>query len=259
MFAQERRSLIRKAVREKRRLSFAELLDLFPVSPATLRRDLGDLEQSGDVIRVHGGVLDPLYARTEISFDERRQHLNAEKKSIAVKVNELIPPGSSVFVDAGSTCLEAGRLLMRRADIRLITHSVALVAAGSHAEASIVCVGGELRKVSGALVGGPALNAFANLQFDFALLGATGLDSRGCWTTELTEAEIKKTIIARSRRRIILADQSKWKAPGTVLFSAWDAINDLILDRLPEDAPNVLPKTVSVHLPSQKIKPEFAD
>jgi len=247
MFAQERRSSIRKAVREKRRLSFAELLDLFPVSPATLRRDLGDLEQSGDVIRVHGGVLDPLYARTEISFDERRQHLNAEKKSIAVKVNELIPPGSSVFVDASSTCLEAGRHLMRRANLSLITHSVALVAAGSHAEASIVCVGGELRKVSGALVGGPALNAFENLYFDFALLGATGLDSHGCWTTELTEAEIKKTIIARSKRRIILADQSKWKAPGTVLFTAWDAIDDLVLDRLPEDAVHPLPAAVAMH------------
>jgi DeoR family glycerol-3-phosphate regulon repressor len=199
------------------------------------------------LIRVHGGVLDPLYARTEISFDERQQRLNAEKKSIATKVNELIPAGSSVFVDAGSTCLEAGKLLMRRADIRLITHSVALVAACSHAESSIICIGGELRKVSGALVGGPALNAFANLQFDFALIGATCLNSEGCWTTEFTETEIKKSIIARAKRRIVIADQSKWQAPGTVLFSKWDDINDWVIDRLPEDALNALPKSVAIH------------
>jgi DeoR/GlpR family transcriptional regulator of sugar metabolism len=208
---------------------------------------LSELEQSGDLIRVHGGVLDPLYARTEISFDERQQRFNAEKKSIATKVNELIPAGSSVFVDAGSTCLEAGKLLMRRADIRLITHSVALVAACSHAEAGIICIGGELRKVSGALVGGPALNAFANLKFDFALIGATGLNPEGCWTTEFTETEIKKSIIARAKSRIILADQSKWQAPGTVRFSRWDDINHWVVDRLPADALNALPNSVAIH------------
>jgi DeoR family fructose operon transcriptional repressor len=247
MFAQERHNSIRKVVRERQRLSFAELQNLFHVSPATLRRDLSELERAGDLIRVHGGVLDPLYARAEISFDERQQRHNTEKKSIAAKANEIIPAGSSVFVDAGSTCLEAGKLLMRRADIRLITHSVALVAACSHAEASIVCIGGELRKVSGALVGGPALNAFANLQFDFALIGATGLNSEGCWTTEFTETEIKKNIITRAKRRIVLADQSKWQAPGTVLFSAWENINDWVIDRLPVDTLNALPKTVAIH------------
>jgi DeoR/GlpR family transcriptional regulator of sugar metabolism len=247
MFAQERHNSIRKIVREKQRLSFAELQKRIRVSPATLRRDLSELEQSGDLIRVHGGVLDPLYARTEISFDERQQRFNAEKKSIAIKVNELIPAGSSVFVDAGSTCLEAGKLLMRRADIRLITHSVALVAACSHAEADIICIGGELRKVSGALVGGAALNAFANLHFDFALIGATGLNPEGCWTTEFTETEIKKSIIARAKSRIILADQSKWQAPGTVRFSRWDDINHWVVDRLPADALDALPNSVAIH------------
>ena len=122
-----------------------------------------------------------------------------------------------------------------------------MLAACSHAEASIICIGGELRKVSGALVGGPALDAFARLQFDFALIGATGLNSEGCWTTEFTEGEIKKNIIARAKRRIILADQSKWQAPGTVLFSRWDDINDWLIDRLPADALNALPKTVAIH------------
>jgi DeoR/GlpR family transcriptional regulator of sugar metabolism len=247
MFAQERHNSIRKVVRERQRLSFAELQKLFSISPATLRRDLSELENSGDLIRVHGGVLDPLYARAEISFDERQQRRKVEKQSIASIANELIPGGSSVFVDAGSTCLEAGKLLMRRADIRLITHSVALIAACSHAEASIICIGGELRKVSGALVGGNALNAFANLQFDFALIGATGLNSEGCWTTELTESEVKKNIITRANRRIVLADQSKWQAPGTVLFSAWENINDWIVDRLPTDARQAIPQSTAVH------------
>jgi len=249
MFAQERHNSIRKAVRERQRLSFAELQKLFHISPATLRRDLSKLENAGELIRVHGGVLDPLYARSEISFDERQQRQKLEKQSIASIANDLIPAGSSVFVDAGSTCLEAGKLLMRRADIRLITHSIALVGSCSHAEASIICIGGELRKVSGALVGGTAINAFANLQFDFALIGATGLNAEGCWTTEFTESEVKKNMITRAKRRIVLADQSKWQAPGTVLFSRWEKINDWVVDRLPTDAVQALPRSTFVHHP----------
>jgi DeoR/GlpR family transcriptional regulator of sugar metabolism len=63
----------------------------------------------------------------------------------------------------------------------------------------------------------------------------------------LTETEIKKNIITRAKRRIVLADQSKWLAPGTVLFSTWDDINDWVVDRLPADALNALPKTVSTN------------
>lgn len=246
MFAQERHNLIQKIVREKQRMSFAELQNLFHVSPATLRRDLSELERCGELIRVHGGVLDTRYARVEISFDERRQRQSAEKKIIAAMANEIIPVGASVFVDAGSTCLEAGKLLMRRPDIRLITHSIALVAACSHAEAAIICVGGELRKVSGALVGAPALDAFARLQFDFALIGATGLNSEGCWTTEFSESEIKKNIIARANRRIILADHSKWNARSTVLFSGWNDINDWVLDCLPTNAAEPILPSVTI-------------
>src|ERR1700761_9252245 len=125
MFAQERHNEIKKLVRKLRRLSFEELLKLIEVSPATLRRDLTEIEKTGELIRVHGGVLDPSYARSELSFDERMLRGGAAKKAIAEAVADLIPVGAQVFIDAGSTCLEAGRALMTRKDLRIITHSVA--------------------------------------------------------------------------------------------------------------------------------------
>ena len=71
MFAQERFKAISKVVRERRRMTFAELQAVIPASPATIRRDLGELEKSGELIRVHGGVMDTRYVRSEITFDER--------------------------------------------------------------------------------------------------------------------------------------------------------------------------------------------
>jgi DeoR family fructose operon transcriptional repressor len=234
MFAQERQQLICKIVQSRRRMTFSELEDLTKVSPATLRRDLSMLEKAREIIRVHGGVLDPSFARGEASFDERMVQYAAAKKAIAAKAALLVPPDASVLVDAGSTCLEVGKALLERKDIRIITHSVALLQMAFRGEASVVCLGGELRKVSGALTGAGALGALASLHADVAFIGASGLDRReGCSTTELSEAEMKKALLIRCRRRILLADHTKWQNPSTIRFAAWREFTDWVTDQSP--------------------------
>ncbi len=250
MFAQERHNAIKKIVREHRRLDFAGLQKLVKVSPATLRRDLTDLEKSGDILRVHGGVLDPAYVRSEISFDERLLRRGREKKAIAAKAASLLPPGSSVFIDAGSTCLEAGKVLLGRKDIRIITHSVALLALSLHGQAGILCIGGELRRVSGALVGGAALGALARIHADFALIGASGVDTNGCSTTEVSEAEMKSAILERCRTKILLADISKWNQPSTVHFAEWSAFDAWVSDAKVPDKESKALRTQGIALHS---------
>ena len=234
MFAEERSNLIRKLVRQQRRMTFSELQQLVKVSPATLRRDLAELELAGDVIRVHGGVLDSGYARTEVSFDERMILNRVAKKAIAEAAAALVSPGSTVLVDAGTTCLELGKALLGRKDIRLITHSATLLTAAFQAEAPVLCIGGELRKVSGALIGGNALNALNLIHVDIAFIGATGLDLReGCSTTEISEAEMKKAMLSRATRRVLLADHTKWGKPSAIRFAGWNEFTDWITDQLP--------------------------
>ena len=50
----ERLQAISKIVRERRRMTFSELQAIIPASPATIRRDLAEPEESGNMIRVHG-------------------------------------------------------------------------------------------------------------------------------------------------------------------------------------------------------------
>jgi DeoR family transcriptional regulator, fructose operon transcriptional repressor len=237
VFAQERLNSIRKIVRQHRRMTFAELQRHIAVSPATLRRDLSELEKSGDVIRVHGGILDPAYIRSETSFDERLIRNRPAKTAIAIAASKLVPAGATVLVDAGSTCLEAGKALLGRRDIRLITHSVALLEAAFRGEASVICLGGELRKVSGALTGGAALGALHALNADIAFIGASGLEPGwGCSTTDLSEAGMKRALVARSARKILLADLTKWRNPSTVRFAEWKEFDDWIVDKMPPPA-----------------------
>jgi DeoR/GlpR family transcriptional regulator of sugar metabolism len=237
MFAQERLNCIKRIVRKSRRMTFAELQKQIEVSPATLRRDLSELEQSGDVIRVHGGILDPAYVRSEVSFDERLVRNRSAKSAIAAAAVQLVPSGATVLVDAGSTCLEAGRALLGRKDVRLITHSVALLEAAFRGEAGILCLGGELRKVSGALTGGVALGALNSIHADIAFIGASGIEPDwGCSTTDLSETEMKRALLARSTRKILLADLTKWRNPSTIRFAPWQEFSDWIVDKAPPRA-----------------------
>lgn len=248
MFTPERHNAIKRIVRKHRRLHFAALQRLVKVSPATLRRDLADMEQSGDVIRVHGGVLDPCYVRTEVPFDERIVRSGPEKKAIAIAAARLVPSRATVLVDAGTTCLEAGKILLARKDVRLVTHSVALVQLAVRGEAPVLCLGGELRKVSGALTGGAALGALKMIHADIAFVGASGLDLQsGCSTTELTEAEMKRSLMAHAKRKILLADSAKWQNPSTVHFAAWKDFNDWVTDRIPREAKRLRALDLKIH------------
>lgn len=252
MFTPERQNAIKRIVRKHRRIHFAALERLVKVSPATLRRDLADLEQRGEVIRVHGGVLDPVYVRTEVPFDERIVRNGPAKRAIAVIAADLVPPGATVLVDAGTTCLEAGKILLARNDVRLMTHSVALVQSGILGSAPVICIGGELRKVSGALTGAAALAALNLIYADIALVGASGLDlENGCSTTELTEAEMKKALMARAARKILLADLAKWQNPSTIQFARWQDFNDWVADKLPErqDSKRLRSLGLKIHTP----------
>jgi DeoR/GlpR family transcriptional regulator of sugar metabolism len=148
-----------------------------------------------------------------------------------------VPAGATVVVDADSTCLEVGKALLGRKDVRLVTHSVALLEAAFRGEANILCLGGELRKVSGALTGGAALGVLNSINADIAFIGASGIEPEwGCSTTDLSETEMKRAFLARSTRKILLADLTKWSNPSAIRFAEWKEFDDWIVDKMPPRA-----------------------
>ena len=223
MFAQEREARICRLLERKSRLSFAELKETLGVSPATLRRDLARLEGARKLVRVHGGVLNPRRLRGEPSFTLKSREAVEAKRRIAARVAALIPEGATVLVDSGTTCLEAGRRLLERPGVRLVTNSVPLLFEAWQAGVSAIAVGGSLRTITGALTGAGAVKGFEMVHADWALVGASGLSAeRGASTTEMTEAASKQAMLRAARRRVLLADGRKWESPSRVVFAGWD-------------------------------------
>ena len=195
--------------------------------------DLRELEKSGELIRVHGGVMDIHYVKSESTFGERRLGNLSAKRAIAALAATLIPSGASVLIEAASTCLEAGKALFGRkgcADHYTLRHAGGGRTAG---RCRAPLRWGELRKISGALTGGQALGILSTVRAGFAFIGASGLDvEEGCSNTQLFEAEMTKAILSRAKRKILLADASKWERPSIIRFAEWNEIDDRITDKM---------------------------
>lgn len=234
MFAHERQRLILDLLRKQQRIGTQELAGHLQVSPATLRRDLEQLDRGGELLRVHGGIILRKNAIDEPSLRQKSGLATKAKKRIAARVAAEVPQGATVFIDGGTTCLEAGLLLRKRADLVIVTNSLPLIAAYDSFEAKLMVLGGERRAVSGALVGTMAVEAVARLRADVALIGASGLHPQdGPGTTELLETEIKREWIHRARQAFLLADGSKWNHGSTIRFADWSEFAAFFTDKQP--------------------------
>ena len=244
MIAHERRSRILALVEKNRRVGFAGLVRAIGVSPATLRRDLELLEGGDLLVRVHGAVLHPSEAVREPSLVEKSRMKSGAKRRIGTAAAALVPDGAWVFVDSGTTCLEAARSLRDRSDLTIVTNSLAVAAGHEFFKARLVVTGGERRAVSGALTGRLAEEALSEMRADIALIGASGLDAKaGPGTTEEGERAIKARWIASARRAVLLCDSSKWSSAAAFVFANWPEFSDFITDRPPPpDFPSKKPK-----------------
>ena len=117
--------------------------------------------------------------------------------------------------------------------MRIITHSVTLVEAARQGDAELLCVGGNFGRSAELL---PAVRRWVfspPCEPTLPSLEASGLDvEEGCSNTQLFEVEMTKAILSRAKRKILLADASKWERPSIIRFAEWNEIDDRITDKM---------------------------
>ncbi len=247
MIAPERREKILSILTKRKRVGAMELQNLTGASPATLRRDLDFLEGQDLVVRIHGAVLHPSVASAEPNLLQKSRSAVEAKRKIATLAAGLVRSGTTVFVDSGTTCMEAARLLRTRSDLTIITNSLPVIAGHEQFHAKLIVIGGERRSVSGALVGCLASAGMSGIKADLALIGASGLDpASGPGTTELLERDIKRAWIKNARRTVLLCDAGKWASASAMGFAPWGDISDFVTDHKPPAS--FRPKTTKIHI-----------
>lgn len=255
MLVPDRHRTILRLLAERGRLTLAEIQSRMGISAATARRDAGQLHDAGLARRTHGGLLPPDFSLSEPAYPRKAEKAAGIKVRLGMAAAGLLPEDGTVFVDAGTTCLEVGRALLDRPGLRIFTNSVPLLALATESRAIVSSIGGEVRKISLALTGALAQSWLEHLRFDAAVIGASGLDpDSGVFTTELAEASVKVEALRRARLRILVAHAEKWGHPSAVRFAPWSAFHHLVTDKAPlrPDRAALSTANVKTHIVTEK-------
>ncbi len=221
----ERLEKVAQLLRERHVVRVQELCQIMGVSPATVRRDLTEMESRGLIRKVHGGAISATPRLSEPLFDDKTAVHAAEKQEIAKAALKLIDDHDTIFLDGGSTVLALATQLVSMKQLTVVTNSLRVASALSGSGPRVIVIGGELRTLSQTFVGpltGPMID---KLHVDTAFMGTIGIDSgKGLTTTDPREAYTKQQVIRSARRVVLLADSSKI---GTVSFVGFGAVADI--------------------------------
>ncbi len=215
--AHRRHDNIRELIRGQGVMRIEEICRQLRVSPATVRRDLDQLEQAGAIRRVHGGAVSIESRLEEPLFDDKTSIAAREKHHIAGAALQFVEPGDTIYLDGGSTVLELARLLHDRTNLTVVTNSLRAAHELAGRGPRLILIGGELRRLSQTMVGPLTRFVLQELHVDKAFMGTIGLTlNEGLTTTDPSEAYTKELVTSQARQVILLADSGK---AGKVAFA----------------------------------------
>jgi DeoR family transcriptional regulator, aga operon transcriptional repressor len=203
----------------------------FDVSAATLRRDLGALDERGLLARTHGGaVAGSIGLELPLRYREARQL--PQKRAIGKLAASLVPEAAVVGMTGGTTVTEVARALQDRSDLTVVTNALNIATElVLRPSVRVVVVGGTARHASYELVGPAAEVVIHRYHLTVSFIGVDGLSvPEGCSTHDEMEANTDHAFITRAQRTVVVADSSKLGKVTFARICRLDEVDDLVTD-----------------------------
>jgi DeoR/GlpR family transcriptional regulator of sugar metabolism len=207
-----RRDVILNRLAQGQSAVASELALEFDVSEDAIRRDLRALAAEGRCRRVYGGAL-PL-SKATVPMAARMEEARDRKQALARKAASLVKPGQFVFLDSGSTNLALVSCLPEDFELTIATNSIDVAAAAlRRPDLSLIMVGGTVNFGVGGCVDAQATLSLTKMNVDLGVVGACAVSpATGVSAYELSDATFKRTLLAASRKRLVLATSEKLAA-----------------------------------------------
>ena len=226
-----RNAQILRTIRREGEASVDDLALRLDVSTQTIRRDLRDLAESGQVERVHGGARLPSGTRN-IAYDERRALNDRAKARIAEAAAQLVPDGASIFLNIGTTTEAVARALSNRDRLVAITNNLNVAQIlGGQATSEVLVTGGVLRAADNGLVGPDAAAAASRFRADVAIIGCSALGQDGSVLDfDAAEVAVSRAMIAHARTVVLVADGSKFRRSAPHVIATLPDLSVFVTD-----------------------------
>ena len=235
---QKRRQKITEIVNREGRITFTHLKEHFPdISEMTLRTDLKYLDDTGAIIRVHGGAksIDTV-AGTDGYFAQRIVRNQERKLQIAQKAVTLMRGRGSAFVDSGSTTTLMSRYFpdeerqIYTCGVSCATELAALTKPTVH------LLGGQMNRYSLSVAGGRSLLELQSCHFEVCFIGVTSFHEKmgfGCESER--DCVLKQMALRQSEYKVALIDSSKFDLYSTHCICRTNEVDAVVSDDLLTD------------------------
>ncbi len=201
------------------------------MTPQTIRKDLNDLCDRRLLSRVHGGAIVTMGVRN-LTYEARRFVAAEEKKAIGRAAAALIPSGSSLFINIGTTTEEVARALSDHEDLLVITNNLNVATLlYRHPRIELIMAGGPVRQADGAVIGSAAVDFVRQFRVDYAVIGASAIEEDGTLLDfDYREVQVARAIIDNARQIILVADRSKLERTAPVRIGSMSEVDTFVTD-----------------------------
>ncbi|MFB8024350.1 DeoR/GlpR family DNA-binding transcription regulator [Streptomyces sp. NPDC056465] len=210
-------------------------------SAATVRRDLDELARQNLLTRTRGGAVVSAVAY-DLPLRYKAARRADEKQRIAKAAAELVPTGSTVGLNGGTTTSEVARELALRPEpsgggtaLTVVTNAINIAnELAVRPQVKIVVTGGVARPNSYELVGPLVDSVLRTFALDYTILGVDAVHPRfGAATHDESEAGANRALAECAGTVIVVADSSKLGRRAFAQVCGTDAVSVLVTD---EDA-----------------------
>ena len=237
MFLSPRHTEIIELAKTGGKVLVEDLAQRFEVTPQTIRKDLNDLCERQLLTRIHGGAVLP--SGTEnMEYAQRGKIAAAQKEAIGRAAASLIPDNSSLFINIGTTTEAVSRALLQHGRLMVITNNINVAnRMRTHPQFEVVIAGGVVRGSDGGIVGEAAVDFIRQFRVDFAVIGASAIDSDGAILDyDFREVKVAQAIIENARQVILVADATKFERAAPVRIGHISQVDCFVTDHCGADS-----------------------
>ncbi len=253
-----RQLAIADLLNEKRYLQIDDLARSFTVTTQTIRRDVAVLCEGGMARRLHKGIRAIDFpGNPNLNYSKRAIMNVLAKREIAALTAELVPEDASVSLGIGTTPEQVAMALSRRQSLLAVTNNlnVANVLSGYDGIRVHMC-GGQIRPHDRDFVGPEAVALFGRYRVDFGITGVGGIDDDGSFLDfSVEEVAVREAILENCRKRIVVADFSKFGRATPIRGGSLAGIDILITDLPPPASVQAAARAAGVQMIHREPRP----
>jgi DeoR/GlpR family transcriptional regulator of sugar metabolism len=229
MLKKERHDFVMRQINLHNRVLTADLVQLLNVSEDTIRRDLQELTDMGQLSKVYGGALSRSY---QSSFDDSDVYAKDAKISIAKKAIPLIKDGMVILTGGGTSIIELAKQLPENLNAAFFTISpFVAIELAKYAKVEVILIGGMFSKNSQVTYGGHVINQLSEINADLCLLGTSAIHPQdGLTDTDWEINQLKKAMFSSSKKAAILCISEKLNTSLRLKVASVENIDYLITD-----------------------------